>query len=183
MKNLKVSALLYIIIGLLLIIFPGVLNDFFGLAIGALCLVIGVSKIYANSDSNMHNANLTIGILFTMFGIYLFINPKFLTAIIPVVAGVFVIVNAINKISRVMTYGNSTYKTGDIIAAIILFILGVVLLFNPVGSVELLIRIFGGIILINGVYDFIVINEVTSITKSTKKKKKNKVVKTINLDD
>lgn len=179
MKDIKITSILYVIFGLIMLLLPGVIIDSFGLVIGAFCLFIGVSQIYAYNISNYNvskNVNLVLGIVLILFGIYIFINPKFVTSIIPIIVGVLIIVNAFGKLSQLVLIKKSGFDINNInlIINIVFLILGCILIFNPLKSIELLLRIVGIILLIDGLYDYFLGNSQTI-------KRYKKVIKTVNV--
>ena len=107
-KSVMSSSIIYIVLGLVMIIIPGVVNDFFSTIIGVFFLFTGVSQLASYSSKKSYaagaSANLIIGLAMTIFGIYIFLNPKFITSIIPIIAGIIILVNAINKVKQSIEY-------------------------------------------------------------------------------
>lgn len=181
LNNMKISfisnAIIYIVIGLIMIVFPGFVNDFFSTIIGILLLFIGVSQLasYSNKKSYVAsaNANLILGLIMTIFGMYVLLNPKFITSIIPVVAGIVILVNAINKVKQSLEFKNAKYDRWwiNLISALVVGFFGFILISNPFSTIELLIRFLGLVLLIDGIYNIVIINNCSKNIK--------KVIKTL----
>ncbi len=161
-NSYSASSFIYVVIGLIMMIIPGMVNSSFGYFIGAICLFIGSIQMYSYLENRARVFNLVIGVLFFLFGIYLFMNPTFIASIIPFVAGIFVIINAVGKLGDLLAIKDlkSTVWISNLIVTIVLLALGIVLIFNPLGSLELLIRVFGLILFVSGVYDIVMVTNV-----------------------
>lgn len=174
--NLINSAIVYIVFGLIMITFPEFINDFFSTIVGLVVLIFGASQLasYASFGSYTASAKYTLllGLCLSIFGIYILFNPKFISSIIPTISGIIIIVDAINKIKQTIELKKVKYNKWwiNLIASIVLLVLGIILIKNPFNAVSLMIRILGIIILVDGIYDLSTINLYS--------KKLKKVVKT-----
>ena len=174
-RSVMSSSIIYIVLGLVMIIIPGVVNDFFSTIIGVFFLFTGVSQLASYSSKKSYaagaSANLIIGLAMTIFGIYIFLNPKFITSIIPIIAGIIILVNAINKVKQSIEYKTAKYSKWwiNLISAVIVGIFGFILISNPFSTVEWLIRFLGFILLVDGLYNMVIMNNcVRSIKKVVK---------------
>jgi uncharacterized membrane protein HdeD (DUF308 family) len=176
-KTLVTSALVYIALGTIMIIFPVFINDFFSTIVGVLILLFGISQItiylYKKSFSGLAKVTLALGIIGTVAGTYILLNPKFITSIIPLISGLIIIVNALNKIKQSAELKSSNYDKWwyTLVSAIVLLALGFILIANPFAAVEAIIRALGIILIVDGIYDILTVASYTSEVK--------RVVKTI----
>ncbi len=176
-KTLVTSASVYIILGIIMVIFPVFVNNFFSTIVGVLILLFGISQItiyfHKKSYSNIVKVTLALGIIGTLAGTYILLNPKFITSIIPLVSGLVIIVNALNKIKQSAELKSANYYKWwhTLVSAIILLIIGCILISNPFEAVEIFIRVLGAILIVEGIYDIVT---VASYTKEVKR-----VIKTI----
>lgn len=176
MKRSVISnSIIYIILGFIMMIVPGFVNDFFSAIIGVFFLFVGVSQLASYSNKKSYatgaNINLIFGLAMTIFGIYIFLNPKFITSIIPVIAGIVILVNAINKVKQSIEYRSAKYNKWwiNLISAVIVGIFGFILISNPFSTVEWLIRFLGFVLFIDGLYNMVIMNNcVRSIKKVVK---------------
>lgn len=153
------SSILFVLVGLIMIIMPGLITSSFGLVVGVFCILLGVSRILIFSKDNNEKFQLVFGILVFLIGVFLLANPKFISGIIPTVAGVVIILNAINKLSVIFNSRmvKTSYWISDLIVAIVLLCLGLIFVIHPIGTGETIIRVLGVILLIEGLYDILVI--------------------------
>jgi len=176
-KALITSATVYIILGIIMLVFPEFINDFFSTIVGVLILLFGVSQLAIYSSKNSYGGlvkiTLGLGIIATLAGIYILLNPKFITSMIPLISGLIIIVNALNKVKQSAELKSSNYNKWwyTLISAIVLLALGFILIANPFAAVEAIIRTLGIILIVEGIYDI--------ITVASYSREVNRVVKTI----
>ncbi len=178
-KTLITSATVYIILGIIMIVFPAFINDFFSTIVGVIILLFGLSQlaIYSskNSFGGLVKITLGLGIIGTMAGLYILLNPKFITSMIPLISGLIIIVNALNKVKQAAELRASNYDKWwyTLVSAIILLALGFLLIANPFAAVEVIIRTLGIILIVEGIYDIITVtsysSEVRRVVKTIKK--------------
>jgi uncharacterized membrane protein HdeD (DUF308 family) len=176
-KTLITSAAFYIVLGIIMIIFPAFINDFFSTIVGVLILLFGVSQlaIYTSKSGygGMVKITLGLGVIGTLAGVYILLNPKFITSIIPLISGLIIIINALNKVKQSAELKASNYDKWwyTLVSALVLLTLGFILMANPFAAVEVIIRTLGIILIVEGIYDIVTVASYSSEV--------NRVVKTI----
>lgn len=145
-----ILSVLFMIVGVLLIIWPKASLDTFAYIIGTILIVYG---IYSFIDSFTINPiffffQMVTSILSFLLGICVFLNPSIFESIIPIVLGIFFIISGAfsSRLSFVIKNMNSGFIL-SIISSILMIICGVILIINPTGTI-ILITTFIGIMLI-----------------------------------
>ena len=117
------------------------------------------------------NKSLVLGIILTIIGLFLIINPTFIGAIIPSVIGVCLIINGIEKLMylKYVEEKNSEGYIISLISGIIVLIVGIYLLFNPLASTLIVTQIIGVIIIVYSVMDLIEKMRFRGFVKGVKK--------------
>ena len=103
LKNMKVSFLLasvlYIALGLVLLIWPGITSDLICLSFGLLLLIYGIITIISffvhDSRLGTFRFELILGIVAAAAGLLFLIKPEFVKSVIPVVLGIYIIIAAL----------------------------------------------------------------------------------------
>ncbi len=178
LKEIKSSLLImsgfYIIVGLVMLIAPGFVSNSICYLIGALCLIVGGLAIYTYIASEVYGslgaALLIVAIVFIAFGIFIILNPETFLSFIPIIMGVILVVDAFGKMQSSMTlkkYGYE-YWWEVMVAAAIIFVFGILLLFNPFESLILLIRMLGIFLAIDGLANLLTVLSYTKIEKAIK---------------
>ncbi len=169
-----ISSVVFLIFGLLLIFQTEGVIKTISIIVGTILLVIGVFPIvnyFRNRQPGLlTGAGLLYGIFSVVAGIVIIFNKNLLSTIIPVLGGVWMIINSVNKIQIAMELRDSKIKSWFIsfIFAIIILIMATLLILNPVRGAELVTKTVG---------IFIVIYSILDISDSVFIKVKSKEVK------
>ena len=154
-----VFSLLFIVTGIFLLLRPET-------AINVVCYVIGVilvlwvvvSIIQFFSDKNSTNylsLSFIFGSFVFIFGIIILIKPAIVASIVPLLIGVWMVINGVTKLS----YSLSIYKFSknmlSVIGSIVIIVFGVTLIFNPFEGAKGLTQIIGIFLIVYSLLDLI----------------------------
>ena len=99
-KTMFITAIIYILLGIFMIISPASISNIICYVIGFLILAFGGNQIFIfinSKGSQISKFNLVLGILALLLGSYVVINPEAFISFIPIVVGVIIIVDAVTK--------------------------------------------------------------------------------------
>lgn len=156
-----ITSLIFVILGLFLFVRPDATITTISYIIGIALLILGILSIIRYFKScfgiSPFDFNLVYGVLVIIAGLYLIFNPLLLEVIFPVILGIWIIINAVTKFQ----YSLILYKMKKsdfkytLIISLLVFILGIILLINPLKSILLITQIIGIFIIIYAVLDII----------------------------
>lgn len=151
-------SILFGVFGLILIIWPKTSLDTFAYITGSIFLIYGIYNFIDSFTVNplFSLIQMTISVLSSLFGITVFLNPNIFESIIPIVLGIFFIINGSFKIRMsfvLKKYDNNWFIS--LITSIIMVLCGVVLIFNPQSSAVMITSIIGIVLLIYAISDVI----------------------------
>ena len=141
--------IVYFVLGLLMIILPGTVNDIINYIIGGLIILFGIDYIVRylgnNKVTTYSKYSLTVGIVPIICGVFLICNPEVLLSIIPFVAGMIILMDAFEKMKHAIDLKKLSCDEWwiDLVVSIIFIVFGLVVIINPFGAAKLLIRILG----------------------------------------
>ena len=145
-----ILSVLFMIVGILLIVWPKASLDTFAYVIGTIMIIYG---IYSFIDSFSINPALclfqmTNSILSFLLGICVFLNPSIFESILPIALGIFFIISGAfsSRISFIIKDIDNSYIL-SLFTSILMVICGVILSINP-HSTALVITTLIGITLI-----------------------------------
>ena len=153
------SSIVFLVFGLLLIFQTENVINTVSVIIGVLLLVIGIYPIvnyFRNRQSGFFSsAGLLYGIFSFVAGVVIIVNKNLLATIIPVLSGVWMIINSVNKIQIAMELRDRKVSSWIIsfIFAIIILIGGTLLIINPFRGAVILSKTVGIIIVIYSILD------------------------------
>lgn len=147
------TAGIFIIIGLVLLIFPGIALSLACIIIGIVALVYGIMRIvnYTKDSSAAPALDLVIGLALAIFGVVLIFVPNFFSGLISIVLGIYFVVEGFADAKRALDMKKAGYSKWVIpfVIALVVVALGVLIIVNPVAT--WLVRILGIAMIVEGV--------------------------------
>ena len=112
-KNVVISAVLCIVLGLVLAIWPGMSMHIVCIAIGSVLILGGLVRLaesFFDRDSSMYaQMNMIVGIIFAVVGIWIVIKPEKVLAIIPIIVGIVIAVHGLNNLQQAVSLCKEQY--------------------------------------------------------------------------
>ena len=147
-NSLITTSVLYTLLGLVLIAAPGKAIRWACFLIGAVTLWYGISRIMAYRKSGMEYGqrfDLFIGVALIVLGAFLLVSPRFVASMIPAALGLYILVDSVSAIKRALDMKALGFEKwwGSFISALVLAMFGAVMVLNPFGTLEALIRFVG----------------------------------------
>lgn len=152
-------SVLYILMGVVLVIFPDTIAGLIAYIFAILILLLGIFLValYVREEAFAisQKKNLTSGLILVVSAVYCLININFLINIIPTVMGLMVILNGLGKLQNAFDLFRTKNEGGSIILIFSLAVtaFGVILLINPFDAVKLFYILVGIALLIAGSTD------------------------------
>jgi len=170
-NTLTMAAILYIVFGLVMLLIPVVVSSFICYLIASLFLVIGFMGIYSHLKRKGmgfgSSAILIFSILFLALGIFILFNPVSFVSFIPLVVGIMLIIDSVNKFQTSFDLKRNGYKKWwyMLLVSLTILLLGLLLIFNPFKSIELFIRIIGALLIFDGLSNLFALYSYSKIKR------------------
>lgn len=152
--SLLVSIVL-ICLALFLIFKPGLSMNIVMITLGCVLAFFGITQTvsyFSNSkEIEFFNFQLVIGILCLLAGLVFIFNPSYISSILTLVIGVWVVIKSITSLQLALNIRNTGANNWQImlLLSIITFILGIIIVINPFQAMEATISICGGLLLVS----------------------------------
>jgi len=163
LKEMKWKALfyaaIYVIIGLILLIFPETTAKTLAYAIGVSAILVGaftvVSYLFRDVSRNYYRNDFVSGMTAIIVGILILMGTEFVISIIPFVLGVLILFSGILKLQHLIDVRRMHYGNGlaFFILAFVNIALGILLIADPFGAVTVLFRLLGAGLVFSGITD------------------------------
>ncbi len=162
--NSLLTSIALIVIGILLMTYPTEILTAISMIIGIGIIVAGVFafiRYFQNSKNevmrNYFTFDLIYGVICLIAGSLLMINTKAIASILPLVLGIWMVINSVTKIQYALTIRQYNKESGlpTLILAILTLICGILFIFNPFRGMEVITQILGGIIAFYAVVDLV----------------------------
>ena len=149
-----------IVIGVVLILFPGEAMDLSLKVIGVVLLVAGVSGIILGIKSQGAYIAYTLSGAVTAIvaGIVCLLQPQLIKSVLPLIMGIIILATGVFNIVNSINAKNAGASrwVASLVLAMITVICGIVILFNLNQAANLLVTIIGIIFVYNGVSTLII---------------------------
>lgn len=160
-RSSLITSTLLIIIGILLIAKPEEILSLISIIIGIGLVIIGIfgviNYIRDFKDDEPFSLDIIYGVICLIVGSILITNTKIVGSILPIVLGVWMVINSIIKAEYAMIIKDSDNKDWKItfIFSILALICGILFIFNPFKGAELITQIIGSILVFYSLIDII----------------------------
>jgi len=152
-KNNKVTGIVLIIFGLIMLLWPNAAMKILCIVIGIILIALGGIRLltyYNNKKTGLENRNeLTLGLIMAVLGIILIVISRFFISVFFVLAGLAMLFICIRMFRQAyeLRYEKGSSFAVSLIIGILVLALGIVMIINPVGTAAFLVQL-GGIALI-----------------------------------
>ena len=178
-KNLKLNfilaSILYLVLGLVLLIWPAASSLALCRLLGAALLLYGLFNLvgFFLRDSGMgaFRLELFLGVVATGVGIFFLVQPRLVLSFLPIVMGVYVVIDSAVALKRTLELYRMEYHRWwlSLVLALVGIVLGLVLVFRPFAVTTTFFRLVGVAFLYLGISDFWSLWRVTSLVRDLRK--------------
>lgn len=155
-KYIFVSAL-YVVLGIVLLAWPSASMKMICYGLGFVMVVLGITYgfIYFTKENlaGFLQMDLVIGIICLAFGVFILLNPTFLSTVLPFAMGIILLLGAVVKIQSSLNMKRLNFSKWYLvlIVALVIVALGIVLLCNPFEQERYMIIYIGICLILDGV--------------------------------
>lgn len=159
-KNFKIGMIVwsvcYMLLGILLCIWPGISLQVIAFVFAFLILAYGVTRVvgfFWKADMGLpYRYDLCIGVLDILLGVLMLRYPAALVTLLPVAAGVFILIDGLTRVQislELRSWGYSRWWV-HFLLSLLTAMLGGMLLFNPFEGAAVLVIYLGASLLCTG---------------------------------
>lgn len=156
--NMILSAALYVVLGVILLIFPATTARTICYLIAGIAIVIGLVNLVVyftrNITRNYYRNDFVGGLLLMVLGIFVIYKVDLVISLVPFIIGLCIIVSGLFKLQGALDVqrmgGNAVLILG---LAVVNVVIGILMVINPFDSAMLLYRLLGAGLLFSGLTD------------------------------
>ncbi len=133
---------LELIIGVLLLIYPGFTGKAVCYILGGMLIIGGISRIVSSRKTGLSGSG---GVLMILTGIFVVLFNRRIISFIPIIFGMILLTGGISSLQGALYFknmGNGSWK-GTMVSAVLKLVLGVIILLNPFKTGMTLMRFIG----------------------------------------
>ncbi len=160
-NSLVCTSVLYVVLGIVLMIFPSTALKLSCTLIGAVTLLYGAVRIvsYFKGGDSLYGSrfDLFFGVLLAAAGVFLLVCPQFIVSLIPIALGIYILVDSFTAMKKALDMKALSFERWWIsfLVALVLAVFGAVMLVNPFGTMESLVVFIGAGFVFDGVYTLV----------------------------
>ena len=158
-KTSIVFSIIFILLGLFLILKPAEALHLVSYAIGIILLIWGlfsIVKFFTKKNSQSYlEFSFIVGMFVFIFGVIILIKPNTIANIIPLLLGIWMLINGVIKLSYSLMVNKINPSISSIIVSALIIICGIILIFNPFSGAKAIAQIIGGLLIFYSVLDLI----------------------------
>lgn len=166
-----IFSLLFIVAGVFLLLKPETAINIVCYVLGLILIswgVVSIIQFFSDKDSTSYlSISFIFGAFVFIFGLIILIKPSIIASIIPLLLGVWMVINGVTKLSYSLSIYKESKKILPIIGALLIVIFGITLIFNPFEGAKGLVQIIGIALIVYSILD---LGESISISFSLKKR-------------
>lgn len=158
-RSLILTSVLYILLGLVLVIWPDSAARLICYCLGAALVIFGIFRVInyftISISSLLFRNDLLIGLTSLGAGLFLIFFPEIIISILPFVLGLVIVFGSFVKLQHSVDLKRIGY-TGwwiDLLLSVLTIVLGIIVLFNPFFAAATLIIFIGASFIVEGITD------------------------------
>lgn len=170
-KSIVVSSLLYVLIGVLLIIFPGLLLKYSIYVMSAVLAIVGIISVisfFVKKIGDEKNNGLFTGLIALFIAFFVYWYQGMIKDLIPLVLGFVIVVSGILTLQDAVNTMRikSMSWIPLLVTSLVKIGIGLFAVLYPDNTADLILRIIGVGFILSGLSDFVITKYVTGKIKS-----------------
>lgn len=170
-KSIVVSSLLYVLIGVLLIVFPGLLLKYSIYVMSAVLAIVGIISVisfFVKKIGDEKNNGLFTGLIALFIAFFVYWYQGMIKDLIPLVLGFVIVVSGILTLQDAVNTMRikSMSWIPLLVTSLVKIGIGLFAVLYPDNTADLILRIIGVGFILSGLSDFVITKYVTGKIKS-----------------
>lgn len=164
--NVVISSILCVILGLVLVFWPGLSIRIVCTAVGVVLIVTGVTRMidyFAVRDGSMYSQiNLIFGIVLVVVGVWISVKPDKVLAIIPIIVGIVIVIHGLQNIKQAMELWRDKYTKWWVacILGVLTVGFGVLLICRPFTAIDTVVMLIGFFLIYDGISNIWIVSRI-----------------------
>lgn len=164
--NVVISSLLCVVLGLVLVLRPGLSMRIVCTAVGVVLIVSGVMRMiayFAGRDGSMYSQiNLIFGIVLAVVGVWITVKPDKVLAIIPIIVGIVIVLHGLHNLKQSAELWRDKYDKWWVacIMGVLTVGFGVLLICRPFAAIDTVVMMIGIFLIYDGLSNIWIVSRV-----------------------
>ena len=173
--NYSLSAVICVILGIVLLVWPGqstqVVCMVLGIVLGGFGLIQIILYLATKEKTMISHSMMMLGVVLAVIGGWIVLKPETIIKAIPMIVGILIVIHGLHNAVQAIDLKKMQYDNWwvALLLSLLTVALGVVLICNPFTIVDTVVRIIGAFLVYDGLSDMWILSRVFKTKKNREK--------------
>ncbi len=173
--NYSLSAVICVILGIVLLVWPGqstqVVCMVLGIVLGGFGLIQIILYLATKEKTMISHSMMMLGVVLAVIGGWIVLKPETIIKAIPMIVGILIVIHGLHNAVQAIELKKMQYDNWwvALLLSLLTVALGVVLICNPFTIVDTVVRIIGAFLVYDGLSDMWILSRVFKTKKNREK--------------
>ena len=173
--NYSLSAVICVILGIVLLVWPGqstqVVCMVLGIVLGGFGLIQIILYLATKEKTRVSHSMMMLGVVLAVIGGWIVLKPETIIKAVPMIVGILIVIHGFHNAVQAIDLKKMQYDNWwvALLLSLLTVALGVVLICNPFTIVDTVVRIIGAFLVYDGLSDMWILSRVFKTKKNREK--------------
>lgn len=173
--NYSLSAVICVILGIVLLVWPGqstqVVCMVLGIVLGGFGLIQIILYLVTKEKTMVSHSMMMLGVVLAVIGGWIVLKPETIIKAVPMIVGILIVIHGFHNAVQAIDLKKMQYDNWwvALLLSLLTVALGVVLICNPFTIVDTVVRIIGAFLVYDGLSDMWILSRVFKTKKNREK--------------
>ena len=173
--NYSLSAVICVILGIVLLVWPGqstqVVCMVLGIVLGGFGLIQIILYLEKKEKTMVSHSMMMLGVVLAVIGGWIVLKPETIIKAVPMIVGILIVIHGFHNAVQAIDLKKMQYDNWwvALLLSLLTVALGVVLICNPFTIVDTVVRIIGAFLVYDGLSDMWILSRVFKTKKNREK--------------
>ena len=173
--NYSLSAVICVILGIVLLVWPGqstqVVCMVLGIVLGGFGLIQIILYLATKEKTMVSHSMMMLGVVLAVIGGWIVLKPETIIKAVPMIVGILIVIHGFHNAVQAIDLKKMQYDNWwvALLLSLLTVALGVVLICNPFTIVDTVVRIIGVFLVYDGLSDMWILSRVFKTKKNREK--------------
>ena len=173
--NYSLSAVICVILGIVLLVWPGqstqVVCMVLGIVLGGFGLIQIILYLATKEKTMVSHSMMMLGVVLAIIGGWIVLKPETIIKAVPMIVGILIVIHGFHNAVQAIDLKKMQYDNWwvALLLSLLTVALGVVLICNPFTIVDTVVRIIGAFLVYDGLSDMWILSRVFKTKKNREK--------------
>ncbi len=165
LKKLKstvcISAVITLVLGIVFLLRPiGALSTIARI-VGTIVIISGLLDMFHSVTEKQNRefniGSMVVGVVKCVFGVFIIVDAAQILSLFSIIFSILIIIFGVNGVTHALQlkYGNIPGWQGNLVVFLVVLAAGIVLLFDPFGTISITARVMGAVLIVNAVNEMV----------------------------